>query len=57
MQLKEGLNEAFSSGAAVAISVMLFALPIYYVWKLVVSFRRAGVPHWPPVVALSLWLL
>jgi hypothetical protein len=38
-------------------SVLLFALPIYYVWNLVASFRREGVPHWPPTVCLSLWCL
>lgn len=57
MQLKEALNEALLGGAAVATSVMIFALPIYYVWKLVASFRRKAIPHWPPAVCLSLWLL
>lgn len=37
--------------------VLIFALPIYTIWKLVASFRRKGVLHWPPILALSLWLL
>jgi hypothetical protein len=51
------LNEVLFGGAAMATNVVVFALPIYYVWKLVASFRRVGVSHWPPVLALSLWLL
>ena len=51
------LNEALLGVAAFATSVMIFALVIYYVWKLVASFRRKAIPHWPPVVCLSLWLL
>jgi hypothetical protein len=57
MQLEETLNEVTLSGAALVTSVMIFALPIYYVWKLVASFRRKTLPHWPPIVCLSLWLL
>jgi hypothetical protein len=57
MRLKEAVNQTLLSAAAVATSVILFALPIYYAWKLVASFRRAGIPHWPPAVALSLWCL
>ena len=38
-------------------SVLVLALPTYYVWKLVASFRRLGVPHWPPAVCLSLRVL
>ena len=37
--------------------VVIFALPVYYAWKLVASFRRKGVPHWPPAVCLGLWSL
>jgi hypothetical protein len=55
--LNEALNEVILCGAAVATSVMLFTLPIYYVWKLVASFRRQGIAHWPPAVCLGLWLL
>jgi hypothetical protein len=55
--LKETLNETLLGGAAAVTGVVIFALPIYYGWKLVASFRRVGVPHWPPVLALSLWLL
>ena len=51
------MNEALLGGAAIATSVMIFALPIYYVWKLVASFRRKAIPYWPPAVCLSLWLL
>jgi hypothetical protein len=43
--------------AGVALDVLIFALPIYYVWKLVTSFRREGIPRWPPILALTLWLL
>jgi hypothetical protein len=57
MQLKETLNETLLGGAAAVTGVVIFALPIYYAWKLVASFRRVGVPHWPPAVCLSLWLL
>ena len=49
--------EASLSAAAAVTGVVIFAIPIYCVWKLVASFRRAGVPHWPPAVCLSLWLL
>jgi hypothetical protein len=55
--LNEALGEVVLSGAPVTMGVMLFGLPIYYVWKLVASFRRKAIPHWPPVVCLSLWLL
>jgi hypothetical protein len=55
--LNGALNETFLRGAAAVTGVLIFALPIYYVWKLAVSFRHLGVPHWPPVLALSLWLL
>ena len=55
--MKQSLNEVFLSGAAVATGVVLFALPIYYIWKLAASFRRVGFPHWPPVLALGLWCL
>ena len=41
----------------IATSVVLFAVPIFYVWKQVASFRRDGVPHWPPAVCLGLWVL
>jgi hypothetical protein len=51
------LNEVMLGGAAIAMNVVIFGLPIYYVWKLVASFRRVGVPHWPPALALSSWLL
>ncbi len=51
------LNEVILSAGGVALDVIIFALPIYYVWKLVTSFRREGIPHWPPILALSLWLL
>jgi hypothetical protein len=57
MQLKGTLNGVLLGGAAIATNVVIFALPIYYVWKLVVSFRRVGVPRWPPAVCLGLWLL
>ena len=40
-----------------ATGVMIFALPIYYAWKLVASIRQKSIPRWPPVVCLSLWLL
>jgi hypothetical protein len=53
----ESLDEVILSAAGLATSVLVLALPIYYVWKLVAPFRRVGVPHWPPVLALSLWLL
>jgi hypothetical protein len=55
--LNESLNETLLSGAAAILGVVIFALPIYYVWKLVASFRRQAIPHWPPAVCLSLWLL
>jgi hypothetical protein len=55
--LNETLNETLLGGAAVVTGVVIFALPVYYVWKLVASFRRKGVPHWPPAVCLGLWLL
>jgi hypothetical protein len=57
MQFEVALNESILPGVAVATSVMIFAFPIYYLWKLVASFRHKLVPHWPPVVCLSLWLL
>jgi hypothetical protein len=57
IKLRETLNEALLGGVAVATSVTIFALPIYYVWKLVASFRRKTIPHWPPSVCLGLWFL
>jgi hypothetical protein len=53
----QALNESLLSGVAAATGVMIFAPPIYYAWKLVASFRQKSIPHWPPVVCLSLWLL
>ena len=53
----QALNESLLTGVAVATGVMIFALPIYYVWKLVASIRQKSIPRWPPVVCLSLWLL
>jgi hypothetical protein len=38
-------------------SVLVLALPIYYVWKWVASFRPKAISHWPPAVCLGLWLL
>jgi hypothetical protein len=57
MPLEEAFNQAMLGGAAAVTGVVIFALPIYYVWKLVASFRRVGVPHWPPAVCSGLWLL
>jgi len=57
MQFYESLNDTLLGGAAALTGVVIFALPIYYLWKLVASFRRVGVPHWPPAVCLGLWLL
>jgi hypothetical protein len=56
-QLSEALNDTLLGGAAVATCLIIFALPVYYVWKLVASFRRNAIPHWPPAVCLGLWLL
>jgi len=53
----QALNESLLTGVAAATSVMIFALPIYYLWKLVASIRQKSIPHWPPIVCLSLWLL
>ena len=53
----QALNESLLTGVAVATGVMIFALPIYYAWKLVASIRQKSIPRWPPVVCLSLWLL
>jgi hypothetical protein len=55
--LQESFNETLLGAAAAALGVLIFALPIYYVWKLVASFRREAIPRWPPIVCLSLWLL
>jgi hypothetical protein len=53
--LTETLSEVILGAAAVATSVLVLALPIYYGWKLVASFRRKTA-HWLPILALSLWL-
>jgi hypothetical protein len=53
----QAINESLLTGVAVATGVIIFALPIYYVWKLVASIRQKSIPHWPPVVCFSLWLL
>ena len=53
----QALDESLLTGVAVATGVMIFALPIYYVWKLVASIRQKSIRYWPPVVCLSLWLL
>ena len=53
----QSLNESLLNGVAVATSVIIFAFPIYYVWKLVASIRQKSIRYWPPVVCLSLWLL
>ena len=52
----QALNESLLTGVAVATGVMIFALPIYYVWKLAASIRQKSIPRWPPVVCLGLWL-
>jgi hypothetical protein len=57
LKLNQTLDESFLSGAAAVTGVLIFALPIYYVWTLVAFFRRQGVLHWPPAVCLGLWLL
>ena len=57
MQFNETLNETLLGGAAAVTGVVIFALPIYYGWKLVASFRRKAIPHWSPAVCLGLWLL
>jgi hypothetical protein len=53
----QALDESLLTGVAEATGVIILALPIYYVWKLVASIRQKSIPHWPPVVCLSLWLL
>ena len=55
--MQESFDDTLLGGAAAALGVLIFALPIYYVWKLVASFRREAIPRWPPIVCLSLWLL
>ena len=55
--MNETLNETLLVGAAAVTGVLIFALQIYYVWKMVVSFRRKGVRRWPPILAFSFWLL
>jgi hypothetical protein len=57
MHFNGSLSETLLGWAAEILGVVIFALPIYYVWKLVLSFRRQLTPHWPPILALSLWLL
>jgi hypothetical protein len=57
MQFEAVLNKSLLPGVAVATSGMIFVPPIYYLWKLVASFRQKSIPHWPPAVCLSLWLL
>ena len=50
-------NESLLTAVAVVTGIMIFALPIYYFWKLLASFRHQSIPHWPAAVCLSLWLL
>jgi hypothetical protein len=57
VQFQVELNESLLAVVAVATSVMIFVLPIYYLWMLVASFRHELIPRWPPAVCLSLWLL
>jgi hypothetical protein len=45
--LNETLNETLLGGAAVVTGVVIFALPVYYAWKLVPR-RPPKIPHlWP----------
>ena len=57
MQFETVLNNSLLPWLAVATGCIVFVPPIYYLWKLVGSFRQKSIPHWPPVVCLSLWLL
>ena len=57
MQFEAALNNSLLPWLAVATGCIILLPPIYYLWKLVASFRRKSTPHWPPVVCLSLWLL
>jgi hypothetical protein len=45
------------SSLAIAMTLVFVAIPIYYLWKLVASFRKSLDSHWPPVACLGLWLL
>ena len=40
-----------------ATGVTIISFPLYYLWKLLVSFRHRSVSHWPAAVCLGLWLL
>jgi hypothetical protein len=53
----QALDDSLLTGVAVATGVTIVALPIYYLWKLLASFRHKLIPHWPPAVCLTLWLL
>jgi hypothetical protein len=42
---------------AILLSLVLLALPIYYLWMFIASFRRnTPHPHSPPIICLVLWL-
>jgi hypothetical protein len=53
----QALNEVSLQEVAVATGVVILAPPVYYIWRLLASFRRESAPHWPPTVCLTLWLL
>ncbi len=51
------IQEELLVGAAVATNVTIFAVLVYYAWRLLASFRHKSVSRWPPALCLGLWLM